>query len=368
MAKIKFNQSKSAQVHTSDKTWKILIADDELAVHELTKAVLGRFKYDNKYLELISAYNGVQAIELLKEHDDVVLILLDVVMECDNAGLIVVKKIREELNNNNIQIILRTGQAGKAPELEVVTNYAINDYKEKSELTSQKLHTSIITAIRSYQHLKTLEENKIEIENLNKEIIETQKEVIFKMGAIGEARSKETGQHVRRVAEYSKLFALLLGIPEFKAEILKQASPMHDIGKVAIFDSILNKPGKLTPEEFEIMKTHAQLGYEMLESSNRAILKVAAIVSHEHHERWDGKGYPNGLKGKNIHVYGRITAVADVFDALGSNRIYKKAWSDEKIFNFFKEQSGKHFDPEIIEVFFENLNDFMKIRDEFKDN
>jgi len=249
-----------------------------------------------------------------------------------------------------------------------VTNYAINDYKEKSELTSQKLHTSIITAIRSYQHLRTLEENKIEIEHLNKEIIETQKEVIFKMGAIGEARSKETGQHVRRVAEYSKLFALLLGIPEFKAEILKQASPMHDIGKVAIFDSILNKPGKLTPEEFEIMKTHAQLGYEMLESSNRAILKVAAIVSHEHHERWDGKGYPNGLKGKNIHVYGRITAVADVFDALGSNRIYKKAWSDEKIFSFFKDQSGKHFDPEIIEVFFENLSDFMKIRDEFKDN
>jgi len=368
MAKIKFSQAKNTHSQINDKTWKVIIADDEMAVHELTKTVLGRFKYQDRYLELISAYDGNQAINLLKEHDDVVLILLDVVMESDDAGLIVVKRIREELNNNNIQIILRTGQAGKAPELEVVTNYAINDYKEKAELTSQKLHTSIITAIRSYQNLKTLEENKIEIENLNKEIIETQKEVIFKMGAIGEARSKETGQHVRRVAEYSKLFALLLGIPEFKAEILKQASPMHDIGKVAIFDSILNKPGKLSPEEFEVMKTHAQLGYEMLESSNRAILKVAAIVSHEHHERWDGKGYPNGLKGKDIHIYGRITAVADVFDALGSNRIYKKAWKDEKIFSFFKDQRAKHFDPEIIDVFFENINDFLNIRDQYKDN
>jgi len=289
-------------------------------------------------------------------------------MESDDAGLVVVKRIREELNNNNIQIILRTGQAGKAPELDVVSNYAINDYKEKSELTSQKLNTSIITAIRSYQHLKALEENKIEIENLNKEILETQKEVILTMGAIGEARSKETGQHVRRVAEYSKLFALLLGISEFNAEILRQASPMHDIGKVAIFDSILNKPGKLSPEEYEIMKTNAQLGYEMLKSSNRAILKVAAIVSHEHHERWDGEGYPNGLKGNDIHIYGRITAVADVFDALGSNRIYKKAWDDEKLFSFFKEQSGKHFDPKIIDVFFENVNDFLEIREKYKDN
>jgi len=214
---------------------------------------------------------------------------------------------------------------------------------------------------------KHIEEAKKEIELLNLEIEDTQKEVIFRMGAIGEARSKETGMHVKRVAEYSKLFAIYLNIPKDKAETLKQASPMHDIGKVAIPDNILNKPGKLTSEEFEIMKTHAQLGYEMLEGSNKAILKVAAIVAHEHHEKWDGTGYPRGLKGKDIHIYGRITAVADVFDALGSERVYKKAWDDDKIFSYFKEHKGSQFDPSIIDILFNHFDEFDKIRTEFKD-
>jgi len=367
MAKINFTKSKNSFDSSSLDTWKVLIADDEQDVHDLTKTVLKKFKYDEKSLEILSSFSGKQTIDILKEHNDIVLVLLDVVMESDDAGLLVVKQIREDLNNNNIQIILRTGQAGKAPELEVVTNYAINDYKEKTELTSLKLFTSIITAIRSYKNMKSLESNKVEIEELNKEILETQREVVFRMGAIGEARSKETGMHVKRVAEYSKLLALYLGLPKDKAEILKQASPMHDIGKVAIFDNILNKPGKLTTEEFEIMKTHAQIGFDMLDNSNRAILKVAAIVAHEHHERWDGKGYPRGLKEKDIHIYGRITAFADVFDALGSNRVYKKAWEDEKIFKFFKEQRGQHFDPEIVDIFFEHLSEFLEIRDTYKD-
>lgn len=205
------------------------------------------------------------------------------------------------------------------------------------------------------------------IEDLNEEIINTQKEIIYTMGEIAETRSKETGFHVKRVAEYSKLLALKLGLPKEEAELLKQASPMHDIGKIAIADSILNKPGKLTFEEFEIMKTHAQLGFEMLKHSNKPILKAAAIVSLMHHEKWDGTGYPNALKEEDIHIYGRITAVADVFDALGSDRIYKKAWEDEKIFKLFKEEKGKHFDPKIIDCFFENLDEILKIRESLKD-
>ncbi|RXK15166.1 hypothetical protein CP985_10065 [Malaciobacter mytili LMG 24559] len=205
------------------------------------------------------------------------------------------------------------------------------------------------------------------IEDLNEEIINTQKEIIYTMGEIAETRSKETGFHVKRVAEYSKLLALKLGLPKEEAELLKQASPMHDIGKIAIADSILNKPGKLTFEEFEIMKTHAQLGFEMLKHSNKPILKAAAIVSLMHHEKWDGTGYPNALKKEDIHIYGRITAVADVFDALGSDRIYKKAWEDEKIFKLFKEEKGKHFDPKIIDCFFENLDEILKIRKSLKD-
>ena len=127
--------------------------------------------------------------------------------------------------------------------------------------------------------------------------------------------------------KYPPIIALKPGINEQEAEMLKLASPMHDIGKVGIPDNILNKPGKLTPEEFEIMKTHAQLGYEMLKHSSKPILQAAAIVSKEHHEKYNGNGYPKGLKGEEIHIFARITAVADVFDALGSDRIYKKAWS-----------------------------------------
>ena len=127
---------------------------------------------------------------------------------------------------------------------------------------------------------------------------------------------------------------------------------MHDIGKVGIPDSILKKPAKLNDEEKTIMHTHAELGYKMLNSSERTLLKSAAIVAYEHHEKWNGSGYPRGLKGDEIHIYGRITAIADVFDALGSERVYKKAWDDEKIFRLFKEESGKQFDPHLVDIFF----------------
>jgi|UPI0005C97B70 HD-GYP domain-containing protein (c-di-GMP phosphodiesterase class II) len=215
-------------------------------------------------------------------------------------------------------------------------------------------------------------ENKVDeglktIKHLNKEIEDTQREVVFTMGAIGESRSKETGNHVKRVAEYSKLLALYFGLPEDEAEMLKQASPMHDIGKVAIPDAILNKPGRFDEKERKIMDTHAKLGFDMLKHSKRALVKCAATVAYEHHEKWDGTGYPRKLKGEEIHIYGRITALADVFDALGSDRCYKKAWKDERIFNLFKEERGKHFDPKLVDIFFEHLDEFLNIREKFKD-
>ena len=206
-----------------------------------------------------------------------------------------------------------------------------------------------------------------EVIELNDAIEETQREVIYAMGEIGETRSKETGNHVKRVAHYSHELALLVGLSHKEADKLQMASPMHDIGKVGIPDAILNAPRKLTKEEFEIMKTHASLGYDMLKSSHKPILQAAAIVANEHHEKWDGSGYPNAKSGEEIHIYGRITAVADVFDALGSDRVYKKAWELERILALFKEESGKHFDPKIVTLFLENLDIFLKIRDTFKD-
>lgn len=210
--------------------------------------------------------------------------------------------------------------------------------------------------------------NITETINLHKEIEDTQKDVIFSLGTIGEARSKETGNHVKRVAEYSYLLAKKYGLSQEEAELIRVASPMHDIGKVAIPDNILNKPGKFTKEEFEVMKEHAKLGYDMLKNSSRQILKASATVAYEHHEKWDGTGYPRGLSKEQIHIFGRITAVADVFDALGSDRCYKKAWPLEKILNLFKEQKAKHFEPKLVDIFFENLDEFLEIRDKYKDD
>ncbi len=206
-----------------------------------------------------------------------------------------------------------------------------------------------------------------EVMRLNQEIEHTQREVIYAMGEIGETRSKETGNHVKRVAKYSRLLAKLYGLSDKESDELEMASPMHDIGKVGIPDAILNAPRKLTPEEFEVMKTHAELGYNMLKHSDKAILRAAAIVAHQHHEKYNGSGYPRGLQGEDIHIYGRITAVADVFDALGSKRVYKKAWTLDDILELFKQEKGKHFDPKLIDIFFENLEDFLKIRDTYQD-
>jgi len=206
-----------------------------------------------------------------------------------------------------------------------------------------------------------------DIVKLHEDLEHTQKELIFRMGEIGETRSKETGFHVKRVAKYSELLARYYGLSTQEINYFTNASPMHDIGKVGIPDNILHKPGKLTNEEWKIMKSHANIGYELFRDSDKPLLKTAAIIAYEHHEKYDGSGYPRGLTGEDIHIYGRITAIADVFDALGSERCYKKAWNDEKIFKLLKEESGKHFDPKLIDIFFKHLDEFVKIRDYYTD-
>jgi PAS domain S-box-containing protein len=206
-----------------------------------------------------------------------------------------------------------------------------------------------------------------EIVNLYEELDRTQKDFIFRMGVLGETRSEETGNHVKRVAQYSRLLALKSGLSEEEAETLYTVSPMHDIGKVGIPDSVLKKEGHLTSQEREIMNHHPQIGYDILKDTGKALLEAAATVCYTHHEKYDGSGYPNALKGEDIPVFGRITAIADVFDALGSERVYKKAWPLEKILELFDKESGKHFDPKLIQIFKDNLDEFLEIRDRFCD-
>ncbi|ADU66317.1 HD domain-containing protein [Desulfurispirillum indicum] len=241
----------------------------------------------------------------------------------------------------------------------------IGAYQAINKLTSQGYFTD-----KDREHLglaASYSGKALESALLYQEIEDTQKEIIFTMAEVGESRSKETGNHVKRVAEYSYVLARGMNMDEREREILRMASPMHDIGKIGIPDAILKKPGKLTDEEFNVIKSHSTMGYEMLRKSRRSILKAAATVAHEHHEKFNGRGYPRGLAGEEIHLFGRITALADVFDALGSDRVYKAAWPLERILNLFKEERGQHFDPNVVDAFFENLKDILEIRDTFQD-
>lgn len=202
---------------------------------------------------------------------------------------------------------------------------------------------------------------------LGQEIENTQKEIIFTLGEVAEARSRETGNHVKRVAEFAAILATEYGLAKEDVELIRLATPMHDIGKLTIPDAILNKPAPLDEEERLMIQTHAQAGYEMLKTSNRKLMKLAATIALEHHEKYDGTGYPLGKKGNQISIYGRIVAIADVYDALGCDRVYKKAWNQNDIINFFNEGKGTWFDPTLTDIFLNNLQILRRISLQFPD-
>ena len=488
--------------------WKLLIVDDEEEVHSLTRLVLRNYEFEGRSLELLSAYSGVAARKVLAEHPDVALILLDVVMEREDSGLQLVHHIRNKLRNNHVRIILRTGQPGQAPEMEVVARYDINDYKAKTDLTSQKLFTTVTSALRAWRDIQTIDYSRrglqraveasgalfewqsrsqfacvvlrdlvslaepmphggVEAEsdmsvsglvarrvdgafqviggvglynqdvgraldqvvpnhtglmvlrasrrgegvffnhsyvsciradngeeilfllkgsrglggvdgnlihlfmgnvatafhnvNLSLEVIETQKEIIQTLGEVVETRSQETANHVLRVGKMAHLLALKAGLNSEAAGILRMAAPMHDVGKVGIPDAILNKPGKLTADEYRIMQTHASIGAEILGKSERPLLRAAATVAGQHHEKWDGTGYPQGLMGDGIHVFGRITALVDVFDAMASRRVYREAMDLGEVLQVIRDGRGTHFDPELTDLFLGHLTEFVGI-------
>lgn len=186
--------------------------------------------------------------------------------------------------------------------------------------------------------------------------------MIFMLTELMEHTSDETGKHIRRVAEMSALLAHYHpALSKEDEDILYHASPMHDIGKMTIPREILHKQGRFTEEEFISMQDHTVNAYELLNRSDRKFVKAAAIISHEHHEKWNGKGYPRQLKGNEIHIYGRIVALADVFDALTHSRCYKKAWDMEKVINYIVEHRGTQFDPDLVDIFIEHIEEFKKI-------
>lgn len=495
-----FTPEAEADVNKAEsKKWKLLVVDDDQAVYKSTSMVLSDFVFEGSGIEFLCAYSAEEAKAIIEKEKDIAVILLDVVMETNNAGLEFVRWIRNEHKDNIARIILRTGQPGEAPEEDVIRDYDINGYINKSETTSRKLFSLIYTGLRSYRDLCVLEENRAglkgivdasadlfqktsliklsegvitqivplfsahdsiamlikddseklsnsdldyeilatsgrfkdqdlgDIDNFGKiapdllskinaddfgvktliveskkiilisrashhntfifysegditqdnvdrelfdlfahnvsiafknlclysEIIESQKEFIWRLGDIVETRSRETSSHTHRVAKISSMIGKKLSMVHEEIEALHIASALHDLGKIGISDAVLLKPGLYTEEERAQMQEHTQIGFNLLKVSDRPLLQLAGTIAHQHHERWDGKGYPDGLKGEEISLGGRITCLADVYDALASERTYKDAWPRKKVFAFIRENRGAMFDPQVVDAFFD---------------
>ncbi len=439
--------------------------------------------------------------------------MLDVVMETERSGLELVRWCREVLGNRFVRIALLTGQPGQAPQQQVLVDYDINDYREKTELDQKRFYTVMITALRGYRDIMAVEraaqlqwryrnglERVLKATNslfeyrqladfasgllqqimavlclnekgvlvqvrgvsgvhggdegeefevlasvphepasrslepdlkealsragaarasgvdgdifvgyypsrtpkvtllalkgvgqideidlqllkvfsssiavafdnilLNQEVLDTQGELIHRMGDAVESRSDEVGFHVKRMSELSHRLALAYGLSAEEADIVRRAAPMHDIGKIATPDAVLLKKSGLTAEEWLVMRRHPELGHSILAGSKRPVIAAAATIAHQHHEKLDGSGYPQGLKGDAIHLYARLIAVADVFDALSHARCYKPAWPLEDVLKYMQEVSGSHLDPRIVQLLMENLDHALTINQRYAD-
>ncbi|NLM13507.1 MAG: DUF3369 domain-containing protein [Epulopiscium sp.] len=499
-----FKENKKIMVY-----YKVLVVDDEKDVHTITDMALEGLDFGNFGLELLHAYSEQEAKQILLQHDDIAVILLDVVMETERSGIEVVSFIRDELKNYDIQIILRTGQPGAAPEEEVIRNYEINDYKTKTELTVEKLYTTIFSAIRNYRNLIAIKNQKIGLEmvlnaskdlfkyrslqdflkgilvqfnnlitntthsmlineayskekkgfviadkgnrlivfaatgeyekfignevnmisDIDSEVLElinnhydedfvkvteeyllafhkgimnnrnyfyihhnntefdldlvkvflsnvltaldnlvankihimNQKNLIFALGEIVEKRDLNTSKHTKRVSKIAAEIAKWAKLPNEMIKSIELSTSLHDIGKIAVSDSILNKEGKLTPEEFEIIKKHTEINLELFSVLDQDLRAIAYNISRHHHEKWNGEGYPDRLKGEEIPIEARIVAIADVLDALTHKRPYKKAWSFKDAIDYLKQQKGIQFDPVLIDYVIKNKDKIREI-------
>ena len=236
---------------------------------------------------------------------------------------------------------------------QAINKQGTNEQGEAAVFSIQDLERLSLTAVYS---AKTVESAM-----LNMELEATQREIIHILGEVSEYRSQETGDHIQRVAEISYMLAKFMGLPENEVERIRLAAPMHDLGKVGIPDAILNKPGRFTDDEYAIMKTHSEIGYNMLHNSKRKLLRFAAEIARSHHERWDGRGYPKGIAGEEIPLAGRICSVADVLDALSSPRCYKQPWPEEKVKEEFQKQRGAQFQPELVDVLMDHWNEIYSL-------
>lgn len=327
---------------------KILIIDDTSEYIDMLEEVLLEY-------EVHGATDGKSGIELAKKIlPDT--ILLDINMP-DINGYEVCRRLKKDRVLKAIPVIFLTANDGCDFE-EIGFEVGAVDY------VSKPFNSTLLKArLKTHVNLYTLQSNlQEEVDSRVEEITKLSAEMILVTASIAELKSKETGLHLKRVSKISGKLASFLGQNEDEIEMIEMAAVLHDVGKVGIPDNILNKPTSLDKNEWSKMKTHSELGHELLSKSEFVLMRYAAKIALEHHERWDGSGYPNGLKGNDISFVGRIVAVADVFDSLLDVRVYKEAWSSQKVKKYFEDMNGTQFDPEVTAVLLENFDEFLEIR------
>jgi putative two-component system response regulator len=342
---------------------RILIVDD---VVDNIRVAMNVLKEDN--YEFSFAHSGTEALRLIFDDDGAFdLILLDIMMPGVN-GFEVCQKLKENHDTRDIPIIFLTAKTDidaitKGFELGGV-DYVTKPFHANELLARVKTHLELYQAkdLLKKHNLFLKSKIKLERQRLLSELEDSQKEMIFILAELMEATSDETGKHIKRIAESSALMAKYHpSLNEDDINTLYHASPMHDIGKMTVPAEILHKPGRYTEEEFSIMKTHTTNAYELLSRSGRKLVKAAAIIANEHHEKWNGTGYPRGMKGQEIHLYGRIVALVDVFDALTHKRQYKEAWAIDDAVNYIVNHRETQFDPELVDIFQTHLDEFIAI-------
>ncbi|WP_019028032.1 HD-GYP domain-containing protein [Colwellia piezophila] len=308
-----------------------------------------------------AAIDGESAIKIAKK-DPPDLILLDIMMPRMD-GYQVCKALKADPLTHNIPIIFVSARSEVEDETIGFECGAV-DYITKP-VNGSLVRKRVRAHINLYNQTRHLQS---EVKLRTVELETSQLDLVNRLGRAAEFKDNETGMHVKRMSKYSAIIALEMGLNESDATLIEQASPMHDIGKIGIPDHILLKPGKFEADEWEIMKTHVDIGVQILKSGKSLLLDWACIIAQNHHEKWDGSGYPQSLKGEAIPLIGRIVAIADVFDALTSIRPYKKAWLIDDAVEFIKRESGKHFDPNVVDAFIRSLAKILIVKDRYQES
>ncbi len=307
-----------------------------------------------------AALTGKTALEIAgKNPPDI--ILLDVMMPGID-GYEVCRRLKDDYKTRNIPVIFVTAKIAMADEIRGLELGAV-DYIGKP-ISPPIVKARVKTHLALYDQNRELDRK---VRQQTDRLHETRHKIIQRLGKAAEFKDNETGLHVIRMSKYSHILALAAGLSESDAELLMNAAPMHDVGKIGIPDDILKKPGKLTDEEFEIMKEHSRIGAEVIGEDDSELLQLARQIALTHHEKWNGFGYPNKLSGEDIPLPARIVAIADVFDALTSTRPYKKAWSVEDAAVLLEKEAGNHFDPELVPLFLQKLPEIVEIKQQYEE-